>query len=418
MAGFSINTITVDGVALIARAAATSQLIYTRVLSATAAMTEQTAGTAQVGDFDGAEGNILSASASDDRAIIRGVIYNQPSEITLKTFAICAKIDGDASDVVLAVQSDPDAEVIVPADTAPAVGVEVDFLITIADAENVTVESIGPGTVSFGDLDRFVSMYKAGDPTSGEAQTIHGAKTFSDSAHFASGLTASGGLFPDAADNTYQIGDGNTPWYGAAFSGTVKTLSLYAQYILPDDDSGGTVGRDGHAFRAGYFDNVYTTSIWGAEYVYPSMMAEHSYLGTEIYPFYEVNATMVNASAAVITGLSTEGIAVTNGGGILCSGSVTASSFEGVLPYPELDTDTGWVDVPVGGLVGVFAPMSMSDVAGKTFSISSQTYKTATVSSDGIASGSSWVPAGTYIGVAGGNTGSASGAFALLMRIA
>ena len=254
MAGFSINTITVDGVALIARAAATSQLIYTRVLSATAAMTEQAAGTAQVGDFDGAQGNILSASASDDRAIIRGVVYNQPSEITLKTFALCAKIDGDASDVVLAVQSDPDAAVTVPADTAPTVGVEVDFLITIADAENVTVESIGPGTVSFGDLERFVSLHKAGDPTSGEGQTIQGAKTFRDSAHFAVGFTSS---------------------------------ECNVDGILPSETTS-YIGQEGNAFHSGYFVYVRVASVL------PQVLSERTYLGEPARPFYEAYATTFN----------------------------------------------------------------------------------------------------------------------------
>lgn len=401
MAGFSINTITVDGVALIARAAATSQLIYTRVLSATAAMTEQAAGTAQVGDFDGAEGSILSASASDDRAIIRGVIYNQPSEITLKTFAICAKIDGDASDVVLAVQSDPDAEVIVPADTAPTVGVEVDFLITIADAENVTVESIGPGTVSFGDLERFVSLYKAGDPTSGEAQTIYGAKTFNDSAHFASGLTAGGGLFPDAANNTYQIGDGNTQWYGASFSGTVTSKFFYGQYFYPSDDSTSVIGKDGNAFYAGYFESVYTGGVF-AEYVFPSQTAEHSYLGTSVYPFYEVNATTVNTT------------------------TVNADALNGLIPYPTLSDSTvgATVTVPVGGIVGVFLEAGTShgfqDVTGVTRTISANQVHTCIFndSSSLPRAGFYYIPAGTYVGLGGGSTVTGGNGFAILMRIA
>ena len=365
MAGFRINTITVDGVALIARATATSQLIYTRVLSATAAMTEQKAGAAKVGDFDGAEGGILSVSAADDRAIIRGVIENQPWEITLKTFALCAKIDGDASDVVLAVQSDPDAAVTVPADTAPTVGVEVDFLITIADAPNVTVESIGPGTVSFGDLERFVSLHKAGDPTSGEYQTIQGAKTFSDRAHFSVGFTS-------GACNV----DGILP------SGTTS-------YI----------GQEGDAFHSGYFGYVYVDTV------VPHVSSERTYLGEPEQPFYEAYATTVNATTVNAT-------------------TVNATTVNGLIPYPTRpDSSVGaTVTVPVGGIVAVFLESGhgLQDVTGGAFNVGSDEVHTC-IFDDSTSlprAGFYYIPAGKYVGLGGGSTVLNGKGFALLMRIA
>jgi hypothetical protein len=47
------------------------------------------------------------------------------------------------------------------------------------------VETVYADGATIADLERFVSMYKAGDPTTGEAQTIKGNKTFSNdiSAH-------------------------------------------------------------------------------------------------------------------------------------------------------------------------------------------------------------------------------------------
>ena len=365
MAGFRINTVTVDGVALIARATATSQLIYTRVLSATAAMTEEEAGAAKVGDFDGAEGGILSVSAADDRAIIRGVIYNKPSEITLKTFALCAKIDGDASDVVLAVQSDQDAAVTVPADTAPTVGVEVDFLITIADAQNVTVESIGPGTVSFGDLERFVSLHKAGDPTSGEGQTIHGAKTFSDSAHFAVGFTSS----------TCNV-DG----------------------ILPSQTSS-YIGQEGDAFHSGYFVYVYVDSV------VPHVSSQRTYLGEPEQPFYEAYATTVNATTVNAT-------------------TVNATTVNGLIPYPTRpDSSVGaTVTVPVGGIVAVFLESGhgLQDVTGGAFNVGSDQVHTCIFDDTTFLprAGFYYIPAGKYAGLGGGSTVLNGKGFALLMRIA
>lgn len=366
MAGFRINTITVDGVALIARATATSQLIYTRVLSATAAMTEQEAGAAKLGDFDGAEGSILSVSAADDRAIIRGAIYNQPSEITLKTFALCAKIDGDASDVVLAVQSDPDAAVTVPADTAPTVGVEVDFLITIADAQNVTVESIGPGTVSFGDLERFVSLHKAGDPTSGEDQTIRGAKAFSDSAHFAVGFTCSGACNVDG--------------------------------ILPSETTS-YIGQEGDAFHSGYFGYVYVDNVL------PHVSSQLNYLGGPEQPFYEAYATTVYATTVNAT-------------------TVNATTVNGLIPYPTRpDSSVGaTVTVPVGGIVAVFLESGhgLQDVTGGVFDVGSDQVHTC-IFDDSTSlprAGFYYIPAGKYVGLGGGSTVLNGKGFALLMRIA
>ena len=94
MAGFSVNTITVGGLTLLARATAASQLIYTRVLGSAVALVQAEAELADLSDFTDAEGGILSASADGNRAIVRGVLRNQAETVTLRAFALCAKIAG------------------------------------------------------------------------------------------------------------------------------------------------------------------------------------------------------------------------------------------------------------------------------------------------------------------------------------
>ena len=177
MAEFSVNVVTTAGLALIARAAAASQLIYTRVLSDADAMTAAAAALATPADFSGPEGTILAASATDVSCRVVGRIGNQKTAATVKTFAVCAKIDGDASDVVVAVLSD-DAEIPIPDTSSPITGVEIGFRINISSADTVTVQVTGAGCVTFGDIARFVSCHKAGDPKTGEQQTILGAKRF------------------------------------------------------------------------------------------------------------------------------------------------------------------------------------------------------------------------------------------------
>lgn len=198
MAEFSVNVVTTAGLALIARAAAASQLIYTRVLSDADAMTAAAAALATPADFSGPEGTILAASATDVSCRVVGRIGNQSTATAVKTFAVCAKIDGDASDVVVAVLSD-DAEIPIPDTSSPITGVEIGFLINISSADTVTVQVTGAGSVTFGDIERFVSLHKAGDPTTGEAQTILGSKRFENGADFGAGVGIEGELVVSGA---------------------------------------------------------------------------------------------------------------------------------------------------------------------------------------------------------------------------
>lgn len=233
MAEFSVNVVTTAGLALIARAAAASQLIYTRVLSDADAMTAAAAALATPADFSGPEGTILAASATDVSCRVVGRIGNQSTAAVVKTFAVCAKIDGDASDVVVAVLSD-DAEIPIPDTSSPVTGVEIGFLINIASADTVTVQVTGAGSATFGDIARFVSMHKAGDPTTGEAQTILGNKAFSDDVDIAGGL----GVVDDAVFSADVEINGTLAVDGAVTEEDVtigKTLSIIGEGVGDDD---------------------------------------------------------------------------------------------------------------------------------------------------------------------------------------
>lgn len=187
MPQFSVNIVTPAGQALLARASSALQLIYTRIKASETAVTAAEAAASVPADYPIA-GTILAASATENVARIVGKISSASlsAAVTLKSFALCAKIDGDAEDAVLAVLSDANASVPLPGPSAIDVNAEIGFLLTITDAGQVTVEVTGAGSVTFGDIDRFMSLHKAGDPTTGEAQTVLGAKTFN------SALTANG----------------------------------------------------------------------------------------------------------------------------------------------------------------------------------------------------------------------------------
>ena len=250
---FSVNVVTTSGLALIARAAAASQLIYTRVLSDAGAMTAAAAALATPADFSGPEGTILAASATDVSCRVVGRIGNQKTAATVKTFAVCAKIDGDASDVVVAVLSD-DAEIPIPDTSSPITGVEIGFLINISSADTVTVQVTGAGSVTFGDIARFVSCHKAGDPKAGERQTILGAKRFENGADFGAGVGIEGELVVEGAVemNNELLVDGlsqfnnNLHVYGKlGILGNPSIdnddLAVITQSVTPDTGSGSTL---------------------------------------------------------------------------------------------------------------------------------------------------------------------------------
>jgi hypothetical protein len=253
MAEFSVNVVTTAGLALIARAAAASQLIYTRVLSDADAMTAAAAALATPADFSGPEGTILAASATDVSCRVVGRIGNQSTAATVKTFAVCAKIDGDASDVVVAVLSDA-AEIPIPDTSSPITGVEIGFLINISSADTVTVQVTGAGSVTFGDIARFVSCHKAGDPAAGEQQTILGAKRFENGADFGAGVGIEGELVVEGAvemNNELLVDDqaqfnNNVHVYGElGILGNPSIdngdLAVITQTVTPDTGSGSTL---------------------------------------------------------------------------------------------------------------------------------------------------------------------------------
>ena len=182
-----------------------------------------------------------------------GRIGNQKTAASVKTFAVCAKIDGDASDVVVAVLSD-DAEIPIPDTSSPITGVEIGFLINISSADTVTVQVTGAGSVTFGDIERFVSCHKAGDPKQGERQTILGAKRFENGADFGAGVGIEGELVVEGAvemNNELLVDDqaqfnNNVHVYGElGILGNPSInngdLAVITQAVTPDTGSGSTL---------------------------------------------------------------------------------------------------------------------------------------------------------------------------------
>ena len=187
---FSISVLTLDGAALIAQATAADPIVYVAALSSATAATSATDLATRGKDwYAGKTGTIAAVSATANVARIVARWGNSGSAQTAKSLAVTARLASqtDAQAVVVTAVSDPDSTVVLPgaADTPSAVSIPFSVAINAADTVQVT-----PGAAaSVADLERFVSMYKAGDPSAGENQTIRGHKSFTGNVTAASVTT-------------------------------------------------------------------------------------------------------------------------------------------------------------------------------------------------------------------------------------
>lgn len=177
---FSINVVTPAGASLIASATATNQIVFIGAKTATTAATDAAdLASKALSFYDGASGSIDSCSATDSTAKIVVRFENTGgAPQTVKSACIIGKLasQSDADAVIVAAMSDDDSEIILPSSASPGAIIRFPFNININVAGSVSTV-YGDGA-TLADLQRFVSMYKAGDPTSGEDQSILGTKVF------------------------------------------------------------------------------------------------------------------------------------------------------------------------------------------------------------------------------------------------
>lgn len=185
---FTYNCVTYSGAMLLAQASAANPIVYIGAVAGTSDYIDtELQQMSSVNDYrwDVSGGEIIASSATSITARIIAGFHNRASEVTIKTIGIVARLASqtDAEAVVLAAVSDPNASIRIPPTTEPPVTIEVALNITISDTLSVTVTSSTAGSAMLSDLDRLVSCHKAGQPNSGEPQTIYGAKRFMSDIH-------------------------------------------------------------------------------------------------------------------------------------------------------------------------------------------------------------------------------------------
>ena len=228
MAGvFSSQVVTVAGRTLIASATATNQIVFVQALSATTVPADPSVTTG----YDGVQGTITSSSATNNVARVVTSYTNAPTSAPqpVKAIALMGKLasQSDAEAVIFAYCTDSDSEIYFPGNTAPDQITR--FAYNIAFEGTAPLEVTEVGAASLSDLDRFVSLHRAGDPIRGEDQEIKGSKTFDGEVTLKRDVHMSADIVPTNG-STYKIGDS----VGSRLS-DVYTETLHVSTIIGGD---------------------------------------------------------------------------------------------------------------------------------------------------------------------------------------
>lgn len=406
---FSISIVTADGANLIAQATSSNQIVMVDALSCALAATDAADLASKTASwYDGVLGTIESSSATENVAKVVAKFGNAVvNPQAVKSVALRAKLanQADSAAVIIAAMSDENSEIVLPSSSSVAQVERVIFNFAInADEQTETVYADG-ATVA--DLDRFVSMYKAGDPTRGEAQTILGDKTFSDDVDIAGGLgvvddavfssdveingtlavdgTAS---FGGTASFAYEIAlsgptvqDGEECYFNAiqSIDGATTTDSLIIAW--PDHVADETlIELQSDKVKMGGDLEAHSLYIETSAYIYQSLTVEGVATFTDpVVVAASSQIKCVDGSQKVRVQVTSYGISVKNASETeiasinTTSGIVSASGYIGAAP--SIDGSNNLV-IPVGGIVCAVPDSFVSSYSvGDSISISASTFK-------------------------------------------
>ena len=202
---FENQTITSEGLNLIAHATAADAIVYTKALSNAMVPADPS----NVSSYSGKVGTIASASSSGNAARITLAFENSDtmSSQAVKCVALMGRLQSESGDgVIVAYCSSGESSITLPpSNDAPCVTRFVVNLVMSAGSDS-TINVVESGVASLSDLSRFVSLHVAGDPTHGEDQEIKGSKTFDGEVTLKGAVHMSANIVPTKG-STYKIGE-------------------------------------------------------------------------------------------------------------------------------------------------------------------------------------------------------------------
>ena len=183
---FLHKIITTAGKDLIAQATAANPIVWTRAAVGNSPLTAEEAeefddyntGTGRV------EGSIFSASASAGVTRLTSLFGNVERANPFKVVGVAfygrlANATQDVCAVVLCNEGDAEGDIYLPTTASPKQSTRFAVNIEVQGGETMAV--VETGAASLADLDRYMTVHKAGNPSEGDIdQTVYGVKKFED----------------------------------------------------------------------------------------------------------------------------------------------------------------------------------------------------------------------------------------------
>ena len=288
---FSINILTTAGSGLIAQATGANPIVIVDALSGTNSATDASDLASKTASFyNGLSGVIQSSSATLNVAKVVSRFGNSGSQSQIvKSVCIRGKLANqpDSQAVIMAAVSDPASEIYLPSNASPYQITR--FIFNFAVNADNTVETVFADGATMADLERFVSMHAAGDPTEGDNQTIKGVKTFDDDI-IGDYIEANSILATARLECSAEGYFGSDVYITGGLSATSDIET--ATRVIPISTDSGSVGYIGKRFENGYFKYLHTvdieaesiTFLYGADSF--TFQAENGNIscGTGVYP--------------------------------------------------------------------------------------------------------------------------------------
>ena len=209
---FENQTITQEGLNLIAHATAADAIVYTKALSNATVPADPS----NVSSYSGKVGTIASASSSGNAARITLAFGNSDttSSQAVKCVALMGRLQSESGDgVIVAYCSSGESSITLPSSNDASCVTRFVVNLVMSAGSDSTINVVESGAASLSDLSRFVSTHKVGS-SEGEDQIVRGKKTFADQATFDVKVIATNGVaaqglsrFPKIVSNYLEARD-------------------------------------------------------------------------------------------------------------------------------------------------------------------------------------------------------------------
>lgn len=325
------------------------------------------------GAYSDVSSKILSLSVTGQT--LRAVVQFKSTGNTARE---CKSVALLSDNNVIAILSSSDVIFTIPASSTSVVGVSVDFDIVFTNAGQATVDVSTANTAMQSDLDRLVSCHVAGDPTTGEVQTIRGRKTFTNEITFQSTLSSSSLI------KTTGAVSGSTGIFGEAYLKTPNEVKQVYAYTNEDISRVQfktvpvAISSESNAEIAitGTFDISATGGINVDGRLLP--VQEYSYLGDSDHVWFyahineltaeEVYASAYGGAATQIKSDRVTGIYLTDSGGVNLS-SVSPKDLTDVITHKAFALVGDDSRVGVGEICYIDLTRGLNDVKKVAFTI-------------------------------------------------